>query len=94
VSILSYAGNVQFGLITDRRLCPDPDDIIRRFEPEFERLLTALMWLEHDKVGADAAALDALFGDGPISEAATPARSHPKPKARRTTRQTTRLAGR
>ena len=25
VSILSYAGQVQFGLITDRGLCPDPE---------------------------------------------------------------------
>jgi diacylglycerol O-acyltransferase / wax synthase len=39
VSILSYAGGVQFGLITDRRLCPEPQEIIDRFEPEFEKLL-------------------------------------------------------
>ncbi len=44
VSILSYGGGVQFGLITDRGLCPDPEAIIERFAPEFERLvLTALM---------------------------------------------------
>jgi hypothetical protein len=39
VSILSYAGGVQFGLITDDALCPDPDDIIARFQPEFDKLL-------------------------------------------------------
>jgi len=39
VSILSYAGGVQFGLITDARLCPDPEAIIARFAPEFEKLL-------------------------------------------------------
>ena len=39
VSILSYAGGVQFGLITDDVLCPDPDDIIARFRPEFDKLL-------------------------------------------------------
>ncbi len=39
VSILSYGGGVQFGLITDQRLCPDPQAIIDRFEPEFEKLL-------------------------------------------------------
>jgi WS/DGAT/MGAT family acyltransferase len=39
VSILSYAGGVQFGLITDEGLCPDPQAIIDRFEPEFEKLL-------------------------------------------------------
>jgi WS/DGAT/MGAT family acyltransferase len=44
VSILSYAGQVQFGLIADRTLVPDPEDIIARFAPEFEKLvLTALM---------------------------------------------------
>jgi hypothetical protein len=39
VSILSYAGGVQFGLITDARLCPDPEAIIERFAPEFDKLL-------------------------------------------------------
>jgi diacylglycerol O-acyltransferase / wax synthase len=41
VSILSYAGGVQFGLITDARMCPDPEAIVERFRPEFEQL----MWL-------------------------------------------------
>lgn len=45
VSILSYAGGVQFGLITDRRLCPNPQQIIDRFEPEFEKLLLVTMML-------------------------------------------------
>jgi len=44
VSILSYAGQVQFGVITDAARCPDPDRIIERFAPEFEKLvLTTLM---------------------------------------------------
>jgi WS/DGAT/MGAT family acyltransferase len=30
VSILSYGGGVQFGLITDKKLCPDPEAIIER----------------------------------------------------------------
>ena len=38
VSILSYAGGVQFGLVTDRGLCPDPERIIEKFAPEFEKL--------------------------------------------------------
>ena len=45
VSILSYGGGVQFGLITDRRLCPHPQQIIDRFEPEFEKLLLMTMML-------------------------------------------------
>jgi WS/DGAT/MGAT family acyltransferase len=39
VSILSYMGKVHFGLITDAKLVPDPDAIIQRFRPEFEKLL-------------------------------------------------------
>jgi diacylglycerol O-acyltransferase len=38
VSILSYAGAVQFGVITDSTLCPDPQEIIDAFEPEFIKL--------------------------------------------------------
>ena len=45
VSILSYAGGVQFGLITDRHLCPEPQHIIDRFEPEFDKLLTLTLML-------------------------------------------------
>ena len=35
VSIMTYAGAVQFGLITDRSLCPDPERVIANFAPEF-----------------------------------------------------------
>jgi diacylglycerol O-acyltransferase / wax synthase len=45
VSILSYGGGVQFGLITDRKLCPHPQEVIDRFEPEFEKLLTLTLML-------------------------------------------------
>ena len=51
VSILSYAGGVQFGLITDSALCPDPQAIIDRFQPEFDKLLLVtlmLPWSERD----------------------------------------------
>jgi len=39
VSIISYAGGVQLGLITDEGLCAQPARISDRFAPEFERLL-------------------------------------------------------
>jgi diacylglycerol O-acyltransferase / wax synthase len=39
VSILSYNGKVQFGLMTDAALVPDPGDVVARFKPEFEKLL-------------------------------------------------------
>ena len=43
VSILSYDNRVHFGLIADGRLVPDPDAVIRRFRPEFEKLLYIAM---------------------------------------------------
>ena len=45
VSILSYAGGVQFGLITDTALCPQPQQIIDLFAPEFESLLNLALML-------------------------------------------------
>ena len=45
VSILSYGGGVQFGLITDAGLCADPQAIIDRFEPEFQQLLLLSLML-------------------------------------------------
>ena len=39
VSILSYAGGVQFGLITDARCAPIPRPSSARFEPEFDKLV-------------------------------------------------------
>jgi diacylglycerol O-acyltransferase / wax synthase len=45
VSILSYGGGVQFGLVTDEALCADPQGIIDRFEPEFDKLLLLTMML-------------------------------------------------
>jgi len=38
MSILSYNGQVQFGLVTDRRFCPDPANLTARFAAEFEKL--------------------------------------------------------
>jgi diacylglycerol O-acyltransferase / wax synthase len=44
VSIISYNDSVQFGVVTDRGLCPDPEKLIARFGSEFEKLvLTTLM---------------------------------------------------
>ncbi|HET8744021.1 MAG TPA: WS/DGAT domain-containing protein, partial [Ramlibacter sp.] len=51
VSILSYGGSVQFGVMADTALCPEPQRIIDQFEPEFAKLsLVTLMlpWGEGD----------------------------------------------
>ena len=45
ISILSYNGKVFFGVITDRKLVPDPRKIIKRFQPEFENLVYLSMML-------------------------------------------------
>jgi hypothetical protein len=41
VSILSYAGQVHFGMIADRRVLDAPGRVVERFAPEFEKLLLA-----------------------------------------------------
>jgi hypothetical protein len=59
VSILSYAGSVQFGLITDRGLVPDPEHVVERFGSEFEKLLlTTLLspWPPDGDLDPEAAA--------------------------------------
>jgi len=62
ISILSYAGKVQFGLMGDRRLIADPADVVAHFSAEFEKLLYLVLqmpdgevtpaqardWLEHE----------------------------------------------
>ena len=60
VSILSYNGRVHFGLIGDARLVPDPDAVMRRFAPEFEKLLY-LALMGNWEQALDASAADALL---------------------------------
>ncbi|MGE3928407.1 MAG: WS/DGAT domain-containing protein, partial [Lautropia sp.] len=48
VSILSYDGAVQFGVIADAGLCPDPQALIAAFAPEFERLVLSLALTPRD----------------------------------------------
>jgi len=43
VSILSYNDKVQFGLITDAGLTPDPEAVVAGFRPELETLLLTLL---------------------------------------------------
>jgi len=49
ISIMSYQSHVHFGLIADGRLMPDPDAVIRRFGPEFEKLLYLAMLGDWDE---------------------------------------------
>jgi diacylglycerol O-acyltransferase len=45
VSIFSYGGGVQFALITDVKLCPEPQQVIDRFAPEMDKLLWLALML-------------------------------------------------
>lgn len=67
VSILSYDGGVQFGIISDIAVCPEPQRIIDEFAPEFDRLLLTLSMLPRELVqaGMDPAEIERrLFGHG------------------------------
>jgi diacylglycerol O-acyltransferase len=44
VSILSYAGKINFGIVSDVRRVPDPGVIVRLFSEQFEALLGTAMW--------------------------------------------------
>ena len=39
VSMLTYNGEVQFGVMSDRALIPEPGDLIRIMRDELERLI-------------------------------------------------------
>lgn len=45
VSIMSYAGGVQFGLRTDEALCAQPQQIIDQFGAEFDQLTLLTLML-------------------------------------------------
>ncbi len=63
VSILSYDGKVQFGLVTDRNLVPDPERIVERFAAEFDKLLLLVLMEPWDRL-ADPAAVEAAIKGG------------------------------
>lgn len=60
VSILSYDNQVQLGLITDKKIVPDPEQVVARFALEFEQLL--LLTLMDPTLIYDPCELDALLG--------------------------------
>src|SRR5512139_539569 len=72
VSILSYAGGVQFGLITDKKLCAEPQRIIDRFAPEFEKVVLSLCMLPWDHAVDPDEAESWLFPSVPGPPAGVP----------------------
>ena len=89
VSIFSYAGGVQFGVMSDTAICPSPQSIVDGFGPEFERLLLTLSLLPRELL--ESGRLEArdierrLFGpdtgkarhhaSGPLRKRPTPSRA-------------------
>ncbi|MBS0568989.1 MAG: wax ester/triacylglycerol synthase family O-acyltransferase [Proteobacteria bacterium] len=67
LSILSYNGNVCFGLIADARRVPDPEPIVQRFRNEFEKLalITLMEDWSGDIVAGDADATLRYFSRAP-----------------------------
>jgi WS/DGAT/MGAT family acyltransferase len=49
ISIFSYDGQVFFGIIADRKLVPEPHEIIERFRPEFEKLVYLSLMIPVDQ---------------------------------------------
>jgi WS/DGAT/MGAT family acyltransferase len=70
VSILSYAGAVQFSLITDKKVCKNPQAIIDRFRPEFENLVHAVLLMPWDEEADPKIASRALDATDALAEAA------------------------
>jgi diacylglycerol O-acyltransferase / wax synthase len=67
LSILTYNGKVQFGLITDSGLVPDPHKVINQFADEFEKLvMLTLMGPYGPEFDAELAR---TFGDSPSTAA-------------------------
>ncbi|MEF9943632.1 MAG: wax ester/triacylglycerol synthase family O-acyltransferase [Burkholderiaceae bacterium] len=84
VSILSYNGAVQFGLVTDKKICREPQQIIDRFRPEFEKLVNAVLLLPWGEAVSPVEAESWLFPDVPGPAPKRPARPHvaaPRPPA-------------
>jgi diacylglycerol O-acyltransferase len=71
VSILSYDGRIQFGVITDAGLVPDPDAIVERFAEEYEKLMWLTLMSPWGEEGEEP----------PAPKAARKAKPKPEPKA-------------
>ncbi len=59
ISVISYNGGVQFGVIADRGFCPDPERVVAHFADAFETLALATLlspWPRAHPLAAAAAA--------------------------------------
>jgi WS/DGAT/MGAT family acyltransferase len=86
VSILSYNGNVQFGLVIDKRFAPDPERIVSRFEPEFEKLLYSVLLEPWDELRDPGTIEQSLEQELEIKTCGNTAAKPRKPRAPKKTR--------
>ncbi|HVJ60840.1 MAG TPA: wax ester/triacylglycerol synthase family O-acyltransferase [Burkholderiaceae bacterium] len=93
VSILSYDGGVQFGLIADRKLCAEPQKIIDRFAGEFENLVHALLLMPWDEAADPQLAKKLLDATEPLAAAAQTLAGRDRPAAEPSTAGATRGRG-
>jgi WS/DGAT/MGAT family acyltransferase len=92
-SILSFNGQVQFGLITDAAIVPDPQAIVARFRPEFEQLVYFVLLNAEPDVPEDAAGSE----DGAAARASrksSPNKSLPNKLSSKSHRKTRRTSAR
>lgn len=93
LSILTYNGKVQFGLITDQGLVPDPENVINKFADEFEKLVMLTLMGPY---GSDFdEPLESVFGGPQAAEPVTPPPATTKQSnAKKSPRQTKATAPR
>jgi diacylglycerol O-acyltransferase len=62
ISILSYAGEVTFGVVSDVKRVPDPDCLVQQFNEQFESLLLMMMYkfCLHDRLDSEGKVMDAI----------------------------------
>ncbi len=90
VSILSYDGRIQFGLISDAGLVPDPERIVARFADEFDKL----MWLTLMSPWDEGESTPAATGPAaPVRRKSPRARGKPAPAAAPLTKVPKRFRG-
>jgi WS/DGAT/MGAT family acyltransferase len=70
ISILSYDGGVQFSLVTDKKLCARPQQVVDRFLPEFEKLLYAVLLAPWDEQADPRISERALAATESLAQAA------------------------
>ncbi|EXI85383.1 MAG: putative diacylglycerol O-acyltransferase [Candidatus Accumulibacter regalis] len=87
VSVLSYDGRVQFGLLTDKTMVDDPQNIVDRFADEFEKLLWLVLLQPVDRLADPNAVAEDLARSARGPRAAASPQSASSARAASTSRR-------